>query len=197
MEERRRYFRVDDEIGLRYTVNDIAEKEEAFSQLKDSNVLVFQRLDEALENQLEVVENDLPSAAVAIRLLQEKVDIIAAELAPNDRLVIDQLETIRVNISACGLAFDTDEVIEPGSYLALDMNLLLSGKRLMVLARVITCDDLSGRLSKISTDERANVSQSRRIRVNFENVPPKDQEVLVQHVIQRQAQQLQERRRTD
>ena len=197
MEERRRYFRVDDEIGLRYRVIDIAEKEEAFSHLKDSNVVVFQRLDEALANQLEIVENDLPSAAVAIRLLQEKVDIIAAELSPNDKLIIDQLETIRVNISACGLAFDTDEVIPPDSYLALDMNLLLSGKRLMVLARVIACDDLSKRSSKISTDERTNMSRSFRIRVNFESVPPKDQEMLVQHVIQRQAQQLQERRRTD
>jgi len=197
MEERRRYFRVDDEIGLRYRVIDIAEKEEAFSHLKDSNVVVFQRLDEALANQLEIVENDLPSAAVAIRLLQEKVDIIAAELSPNDKLIIDQLEIIRVNISACGLAFDTDEVIAPDSYLALDMNLLLSGKRLMVLARVIACDDLSKRSSKISTDERTNMSRSLRIRVNFESVPPKDQEMLVQHVIQRQAQQLQESRRTD
>jgi c-di-GMP-binding flagellar brake protein YcgR len=86
-----------------------------------------------------------------------------------------------VNMSACGLAFNEEDPVAIGSQLILYL-VLANGHKLTLKGLVVGCQ--LEREQKPDEDDRYNW------RVDFINLTEKDQELLIQNVVQRQSAQL-------
>ena len=182
MDERRRFFRINDTIGLNYRVVD--RKAEAAADAaagKSGRRVDLKHLlathDHRLEQVLATLQKREPLVAEALQLLNRKLTTMTAYLEV-ERGRMDDMEFLvkHVNISACGLAFVADENIPLQSYLAMD--LLLNGEPvpLRVWANVVRCDQKHK--GQFYT------------RVDFDQMEPSDQEKLIQYMLKRQSEQL-------
>jgi len=182
MDERRRFFRINDTIGLNYRIIEQG-AEEASDALADKsyhpvdlkNLLAAD--DHRLEQLLATLQKREPLVAEALQLLNRKITMMTSYLEV-ERGRMDEMEFLvkHVNISACGLAFVADENLPLQSRLAMD--LLLNGEPapLRVKAVVVKCDQKHK--GQFYT------------RVDFDEMEPLDQEKLIQYMLKRQSEQL-------
>lgn len=180
-DDRRRYFRISDNIGLAYQV--IAGDQTDLGRVRSEPVRMSALL----------AEHD----TVIVRLLQDlrSRDPLVGELAArlNEKIngIVDQLDRatqmveqtahkiVAVNISACGLGFHSDEPIAPHAQVQLDMVLLPDNKRLLTPARVIACEPQDN---------------GYYVRMDYVDLGAADQEYLIQHIVKRQGDLLREAR---
>ena len=177
-DERRRFFRIEDVIGLSYelmTPHKHKKKEEAEKQ----DVLdVLAQFDRDIDVLTEQLQKENPKWAKLALLLNQKIDRLAVKLVPSTSIVRRTPHASqRVNVSACGIAFVTDEYIEPEEKLKLLITLPGNDRKLNLIGEVIGCDEIA-------------LSKKYRCRVNYINVAPATQEILIQHIVKRQAQLL-------
>ena len=175
MEERRRYFRIDDEVSLAYRVLSDVEANRG----PESNVFA-EHFDNRIASLLSACKIESPIAAEILGLLNQKVNLLAQQLNAEDAL-LQQLKfnQRQVNISACGLSMVLDEAIAVGSKIKLELQLQNSEFTIPIIARVLACE-ASG------TDWFA--------RLDFEQVRPHDQELLIQYIVKRQSTKLKAQR---
>ncbi|MCB1644338.1 MAG: PilZ domain-containing protein [Pseudomonadales bacterium] len=185
-DERRRYFRIEDTVGIRY---ELLTEPEARTREEELHTVDYHS-----PNRLQVTERHLqllidklriqnPEFAEAIDLLNTKFNIlkeaqIDKELNSNKSSFIK-----KVSISACGLAFDTNDSIEVGQKLFMDITLLPTDLRVQTLAEVVGCEP---------SNERGH---DWNIRCDFYGMHPEDEEMMVQHIVKRQGRLLAARRR--
>ena len=93
-----------------------------------------------------------------------------------------------VSLSACGIAFWTQEAIPLGSELKLEVTLLPSHLHLALGGVVIDCFDNFRATEELAEDGRY------LLRIDFKNMEDELQEVLIQHVLKCQSRDLRERR---
>jgi len=182
-DERRRYFRINDTIGLRYCYLErdaaslpVSSAQQSTRGLK--NVLSVQ--EQRLQQLINVLQKKDIHVAEALGVLNKKINILASYLEV-ERGRVDEVEylTRHVNISACGLAFITDEEVAIDSYLGLE--LLLSGEMspLQLRGTVVGC--------------RKNSKNQYYVRVDYDNIDGADQEALIQYMLKRQSEQMREK----
>ena len=180
--ERRRYFRIDDEIGLRYrllTLEEVVDFNEGRLPIEDSETAI---LDRQITVLLEAVRIQSPEVCELIDLLNQKISILGG--AQSSSNVPAMSPPVGVNLSACGVAFECTSMMRSGEILLLDI--LLNGSQLHfpVLGRIVACDKVVAR----------NGGQVYLTRVDFEQVDDASQELLVQHVVRQQGRLLKARR---
>lgn len=186
-QERRRYFRIDDEIILIFK-----EVGQGFlldpENLKNEEILNAFSLSSALDFltqesrvQLKKLERTQPEAADIIKNLERKIDLIAQSLLVNETKPSDR-STQEVNISAAGIAFDADNALEPGTIIQLKMILPTSLVALMTYGKVV--------YSKINPNA---ASFGHRIGVDFLWMKEQDKELLIRYIVKRQIQQIKNR----
>jgi c-di-GMP-binding flagellar brake protein YcgR len=186
--ERRRYFRVTDLVGLRYQL--LSEDEQALaiqaqpSSLKD---LLKQINNEILTN-LAFIQTSQPEVHRLLDLLNQKVNLaLGADNHNQDQDLESANNICSVNLSACGLAFPVEKPANLNQYMSIELTLYPNNIRLTLLAAVIACDRY----------EEDNEKNKYIIRANYVDISDANQEVLVQHVIKRQAMQLKQQRGDD
>lgn len=173
MDERRRFFRIDDTIGLRYEVLTEAEARRTQQDLERGE------FDDA--NQLQMVERQLqllidkmrvqnPEFADAASLLNAKFNLLKGQI-PSYR--DDGRVICEVSISACGICVDIDERMREGETLLLDLTLLPTDLHIHTLATVISC-------------EKADEPGQWTLSADFTNMLEQSEEMLVQHIVKRQ-----------
>lgn len=182
-EERRRYFRINETVGISYQCVDadtIASKAE--SSAPDILDLVS-GYDEQIERLLIEVQYTQPKVAELLTIFNQKVERVVNHLIMESQLVNRIAHRVReANISACGIAFQNEESVRIGERLRLELTLYPDEQKIATKGRVVSCD--------LAEDEK-----SYYWRVDFYGMRPGAQEKLIQHIVKSQGSQLKSQRK--
>ena len=183
-QERRRYFRVTDLVGLRYQFLSQDEQALAIQARPSSRKDLLAQIDNEVLAGMALIQSSQPEVHRLLDLLNQKINLALGN--EETAGVIDGADgnICSVNLSACGLAFPAKNAATLNQYISLELTLYPNNIRLTLLAAVI------------STDRYEDESERNKyiIRADFVDISDANQEVLVQHVIKRQAMQLKQQR---
>jgi len=174
-DNRRRYFRIVDSLGVSYRVI-LPEKKGAECGLEKriDTVSVLNHHNTLIQEQLKVVESQSPDMAKLASQLNQKIDAILMMLELDNLMAQHACHRIdQASISASGVAFPIEEALAPNTMLELDLLLRPSAKHVVAIGQVIACDRMS------DTD-------TYYLRVDFTEMTDASRETLIQHIVQRQ-----------
>lgn len=176
-QERRRYFRITDTVGLSYQLLDAEASDE---QHKAMDVLdLMSEQDEKIERLLLEVASESPKVAALVRALNQKLERIVSQLVADSRLVDRLANRIKeVNLSACGIGFVHELDIPVGTRLALELELDPSQLTIKTKGFVVDVEPHD---------------EGFYWRIDFYDMVANQQEKLIQHIVQRQSTQLKSR----
>ena len=184
MEERRKYFRIDDDLGVFYTLLGAEESKLFVEEVKQNNGAIdyAANFDNRIHTLLDACKVQSPLAAELLDLLNKKLNFIVSQLDVDQhaRAPVDYRMT-EVNISACGMGFIDKQLLRRGQILKLDLRLSPEELTIVTLAEVVACEHLD--------------DGQYFLRLNFPQISSSDQELLIQHVVKKQSAQLRQRRR--
>lgn len=173
--ERRRFFRIDEAVALAVQPLTPAEHDARGRSLRETphgtliGQLHMER--ESLMPVMRELETTQPSVARYLRLLERQVDLLARAIGdPHDNLPDEP--THEANLSAQGIRFTHIQAIEPGTAVEIGLKLFPSRMRLVLLGAVVACKPASGDGFEIAVD--------------FSDITPADQELLIKHIHARQ-----------
>ncbi len=177
-QERRRYFRINETIGISYHVLEGDDRDAHSHSGALSDVLdLVSKQDMHIEKLLLEIADEHPKVAELVTVFNQKLERIVNQLVMESHLVGRIAHRVKeANISACGVAFDNDEPISEGARVRLELTLYPSEKRLMTNGIVIACDSVGG--------------DKWYWRIDFYGMSEPSQEALIQHVVQCQSLQL-------
>lgn len=188
-EERRRYFRIDDSIGIAYRCLGEAEAKAFIQEAKNhsGNFDFTANFDNRIHTLLDACKVQSPIAAEILDLLNKKINFMMSQMDVDADLMRNVAFAIQaVNISACGMSFANDESLSVGQVLQVDIVLHPSELHLVAIGKVVQCSELAM--------ESAVEGKSHFLRVDFTEMSHTDQELLIQHVVKKQSEQLKQRR---
>jgi hypothetical protein len=184
-EERRRYFRINDSVGVAYRVLGPQEAKIFAEQTRQHGHVAdyAANFDNRIGTLLESCRIQSPIAAELIDLINKKLNFVIHQMDIDAELMQKVAYSLhQVNISACGLAFNNKEALTVGDMLQLDMVLHPGELYVVAMAKVIACEP--------STDTQGEYF----VRLNFEAMNNHDQELLIQHIVKQQSAQLKQQR---
>ena len=182
--ERRRFFRIDDEVNLYYKKVD----ENIVNQTShmSDNVLANCSLAAAMElisqesrMMMNRIERNSPDVADYLKLIDSKIDLISQAIMMQGT-DFKEKDTRNANLSASGVAFDSEEALAIDDFLEIKMLLVSCMAVIVTYGKVIYCKE------KKSRDAR----YSHVVGVNYINMKDQDRELLIKHVVKRQMQQI-------
>ncbi len=186
--DRRRYFRINDTVGLHYHVlgsKVLPQGDGAGENLQVPAAQILGSIDEEFRSSLDALWQNNPAAANAISLLNQKVELLAGELELDSGLSgSEEYESVDVNISACGIAFECNGQFPNGEMLEFSLILRPANTRLTLTGQVVSCE-------RIASDGDTRFL----LRADFQRVPLDIQEQLIQHIVKRQSGQLAQQRK--
>ncbi|HUL12106.1 MAG TPA: PilZ domain-containing protein [Methylococcaceae bacterium] len=185
--ERRRYFRIDDDIILfpREVAADQVPQGETFQEHALDSFSLSSRLDLLTvesRSHLRRIERDHPAVADFLKILEQKIDLVARALLSSETDMASQ-RTSHVSLSASGLAFDVDTGFNVGDVLELKMILPPALVGIIAFGRVVYC--------KQNRDE---VLPPFHVAVDFIGLRERDRELLIRHIVKKQLQQLRDKK---
>lgn len=184
-QERRRYFRVTDLVGLRYQFLSQDEQALAIQSKPASYKELLKQIDNEVLANLALIQSSQPEVHRLIDLLNQKINLaLDADHLNSEEDPEHSNNICSVNLSACGLAFPSAKSATLNQYVSLELTLFPNNVRLTLLAAVISCDRY----------EEESERNKYLVRADFVDISDANQEVLVQHVIKRQALQLKQQR---
>ena len=187
--ERRRYFRIHDDVALSYRLleGDSLDRAVAdFGRADDTQGGLASTLLEshaAMHRDLEAIRRDSPNVANYLEQLNRKLDIIAHLLNARGA-ELPAHPTHAVNLSASGMSFDAQNHVEPGS--VIELKLLVFPSHLCILAL--------GAVVSSSPVETPTDGFAFRLGVDFSYIREIDRELLIRHVVQKDSAARRQRR---
>lgn len=187
--ERRRYFRVRDDVVLKYRPVAPDELDALIDGLKDrhgsrhSLARDFANTSAQLQPVLRRVKEDQPDIALCLTVLNEKLDVIARHLSMQASDLTG--EPVRqVDLSASGMRFEAEEPFPPGTLLEIRMALYPSFAYIQVVGEVVRSDERKPK----------GPGMAHLVAVDFRYLDNEDLELLVQHAIKKESRLLRRRR---
>lgn len=182
MEERRRYYRIEDKMNLKYQIldNHIFEEE-----IQNAKVGYIQQADlrnayRCIDQRLDILNRQIsqkdPLIAEAISLLNKKLSLLEVMLGSETVEDIIDSSQQTVNLSGSGIAFHSETAILEDTPLKLQLVLLPENQYMAVLGRVVSC--------------REQESQHFIIAVDFEGISETNREYIVHHILKNQTLQI-------
>ncbi|WP_101759083.1 PilZ domain-containing protein [Oceanicoccus sp. KOV_DT_Chl] len=189
IEERRRFFRIEDFMGV--ACRHLGEQEaKVFSRQRREQAGQFDfasNFDNRIQTLVDACKIQSPLAAELIDLMNKKLNFVIQQLDVDSSLLHQVVFTQRmVSVSACGMGFMYEQALQKNTFLQLDLQLLPSKLQLVTLAKVIECNVLS---ANEITDNKTHF-----VRLEFLEMNSNDQELLIQHIVKRQSGQIKQRR---
>lgn len=187
IEEKRRYFRVNDTINLLHKVID-KKNVNALSHVSNDvlgNCSLTAALDVLTQESRMLsprLERRDPEMFEYLKIIDTKINLIAQALSAQNEQFSEH-DTREVSLSATGLAFSNDKAVAVGELLELRMLLTSCMAVIVAYARVVQCKDIS--------DD--NPERPFAICVEYVNLTDDDRELLIKHVIKKQLQQLRDK----
>jgi hypothetical protein len=182
--ERRRFFRIDDEVCLEYDLISEQEYSQAPGELEQIKQTPFGLSADfaSLNFEYNPVLNSIKSAHPEIGqyfdFLNRKLDALSQRLLEED-IPCEQSSRRLVNISASGIAFRCTDKLEDNQPLRIRLVLLPEKVGIMVFGRA---------LRNHQTDADSDL-----ISIDFEHIRYEDQELMIKHNLNRQMQELRQR----
>lgn len=183
--ERRDYFRVEDSVSLSYQRIEpdlLAERMEALEQGFENQFTLMSNLASISQHNsgiLHHIESDYPDVAAYLKALDHKINLIGqALLMQHSGLASEPASP--VNLSASGLAFESEQEFSSGETLELRLLLLPEFTGILLFAEVVSSE--------------AGQQGSSTVRVNFTHMRESDRDLLIHHVVRRQGEMLRQRR---
>lgn len=187
-DERRRYFRIEDDFEVRFRVLPQRESSrptriqttirESVDELRNKSRLVLNRLKISHKDVAELLELQELRLRRIEDLVPDGPEFGAAPTAEDHA-------GVGVNISACGVAFRTGYSVPPESRLRVTMTLQPDDLRVTTTGIVVSC----ARPNTVRTEENPFLVQ-----VDFRGMHPDAEELLVQHILKRQSALIRARR---
>ena len=181
MQERRRYFRINETVGIAYHFLTGEENSPPTSGKAPDALELVAAQDREIERLMIELSHESPTVARLIALFNQKLERIVNHLTLESELLGRIAHRIKeANISACGIAFDNDEPVELGARLSLELTLYPSEQHVTCHGIVVDCQ---------TTDEG-----SWYLRIDFYSMSEQTQETLIKHIVQCQSAQLKKER---
>lgn len=183
MDNQRRSFRIDVEVGFQIEVVTEDEMRSGIADLKtrpDWDATLLNGLNEIDVHIMAAIEDlraTAPRAANLIDLLNKKVDMLRAGQALGER--VQELPLRQVNLSATGLAFEEQEPMAVGAPLHGMLTLPSIGWTMEIYARVVSVRLVENGMHKVCLD--------------YEFIRNEDTEQLIRFNLQQQQQLLNEK----
>lgn len=192
--ERRRYFRIDDEVIFAWRKLSLDEKNRRLQQfmLGEIEYPDIGRLYLSLESDISSLIQELTAhdsrVARALQLLNRKMNLIsrAGPISATQRTLLDEKPQV-VNISACGMAFMSDEPCEESEDIQVEMILVPEKTYILCYGVVVGCDK--------TEPSNANDEKVYRVNVDFVAMREDDRDRLIQHIMQKEMEMLKLRRK--
>ena len=184
-DERREYFRIDDEIALDYRlisddeVDRLVEKIQSRQVDRFTAASSFAATTRQMTHVMHKVQSESAELARCLQAIDQKLNMVA-QLFVTEEMELNEQPTREVNLSAGGVAFRAQHEIGMDSLLELRMVLFPSLVGILTVSRVIHC-------------ERANDGGRHfpwQVAVVYEHLRESDREHLVRHIMAKETQQL-------
>jgi len=188
-DERREYFRIDDEVALDYRLIGEGEaeqlREKIQSRLLDRFTAAssFTATSRQMTHVIHKVQNQSPELARCLQAIDQKLNMIA-QLFVSEEMDLHEQSTREVNLSAGGISFRSQQKIRIDSLLELRMVLFPSLVGILTVSRAVQCERVND----------ANLKFPWQISVVYEHLRESDRELLVRHIMSKETQQLRSRR---
>lgn len=183
-DERRRYFRIDETMGVSYRLLSEAEAKAFAKQRNKGEVDYSANFDNRIQTLLDACRIQAPIAAELIDLVNKKLNFVIHQMDIDTHLMQQVAFSLqKVNVSACGMAFHCEENLALGKKLQIELLLHPGELRVTSLAQVVA--------SSAALD---GGEQDYFIRVEFQQMTNHDQELLIQHIVKGQSVQLKKQR---
>lgn len=182
MEDRRRYFRINDKVSLKYrVVQGMDIDAEIIRTEHEQNTLAeiknaFNCIEAKIMSKMQRIEEVSPLVAEVLGLYDKKLSLMESMILHKEDEANSISETQDVNLSASGMAFESNTPINEDVNLKMELILFPEYQFIPLYARVIDC--------KKKMDDnlyRFNIA------VDFVGICESDQEIIMQHVLSRQA----------
>lgn len=176
--DRRRYYRVDDKVAVRYIR--LSDPQSLAGELSELSLKTrLADLELALDQALAKLARTSPEAYEVADLLNRKLQLtLEATGIGLEEGGPASLVTRDINLSVGGLSFHASEAIAPGENLLIDLLFYPERRTVRVLARVVAAEP-----------EESGVL----LRLDFERVTDADREILMSHIMRLQSDRLRHR----
>jgi len=185
-EERRRYFRINDEVAMSFSL--ITEEYGGENNQQDSGEL-NQEFHVSLEMQIRQamaeVRGQSPKVAHVLDLLNQKMNLLRS----HEQLADSEPVLKAANISACGISFSWHEKLPINQLVNMSMYLQPRHELIRTEAHVAAVNE--------NLDQATKETEPFVIHLDFHNIHSAYQELLIQHVVQRQGYQLRKKLNND
>lgn len=181
MDERRRYFRIEDTIGVQYEVLDDKQaivRQDAIDRGDIGQNNNLQETERRLQLLIDKLRIQSPEVSEAIELLNNKFNLLKNDADPSN----SNIKVVRASLSACGVSFNLAEQLRVGEKVYLDMILLPTDLHVHTVADVVGSQSESG-VSKVSFE--------------FNHLNTELEELLIQHIVKRQGRILSDQRQNN
>jgi hypothetical protein len=184
--ERRRYFRIDDEVILAWRNLTTEEKNMRLQQFMLGEIeypdatRLYLSLESDINSLVQLLHPKDPQVAKAISLLNRKINLVsrgAPTSATQHTLLEQQAEP--VNISACGIAFMADQPLPLWGDIQIEMILIPEKTYILCYGVIVGCEHVAKRF---------------RVNVDFVAMREDDRERLIQHIMVKESEGLRNRR---
>ena len=173
-QERRRFFRIEDSLGVSYQrISDAEAVQHQELRQSNSQLHALDSFESRIRSLIEASKIQTPIVAELADLLNKKLNLLINQLEIDQNLLMHTAIKLHdVNISACGMAFQLDEAVREGDRLLIELQLLPDDTRLQIVARSVAC---------------TQKDEGYFIRLEFHDMAVDDQELLIQHIVRRQS----------
>ncbi|MGR6872309.1 hypothetical protein ACU6U9_08385 [Pseudomonas sp. HK3] len=180
-EERRRFFRIDDEVAICFHALDEeygGDNNVNTNELEDMHQEFHVSLEVQIRQAMVDVRAQYPKLAPLLDLMNQKINLLHA----SDASAEDSPVLRKANLSACGVAFTWGETLAINQQLMVSIYLQPNHELIRSTAHVAGIDP--------NPDYPDTSAEPHIVRLDFDDMHNAFQEVLIQHVVQRQGYQL-------
>jgi len=178
--ERRQYYRINDNIIFNYRIvqkeNDVSEQNKKVSAAFEM-IELFGQMNQQMRVTLGRIGEKSADIASYLKSLDSKIELLAEmNLFKEDQSILKARQ--EVNLGAGGLSFMTEEPLENGMLLAIDI----------ILSTDLTCLHLTGQVVKV-TDEK-NSKPPYNISIAFTDITDFEEDKIIKHIMHLQSERL-------
>ena len=178
-EERRRYFRIDDEVAMSFTlINEEYGGESSHEDTVNLNQEFHVSLEIQIRQAMAEVRAQSPKVAHLLDLLNQKMNLLRS----SEQQAEAEPRLMPANISACGISFTWHQPLNVNQLVNLSLYLQPRHDLIRTEAHVAAVND--------NPDPQTHEAEPYVIHLDFHNIHNAYQELLIQHVVQRQGHQL-------
>ncbi len=191
-QDRRHYYRIDDNALLAYRVVPPDEVQTAITRFhvggsdRFSLSANYAGNDTALVEALSRIRAEYPSVALYLEGMERKMNLLA-HLVMTTNEDFSEYPTRSLGLSGGGAAFDVEQEIPVGAVIELKMVLLTRYNGILAYGTVVHC-------APHSEETLHDPHLPWRVAVNFSTIRERDRDTITRHVLHQQAARLRKRR---